>query len=70
MPLPEGGEGNPGDVVEINGDMFVTAVGRLRRQEEAMESIRDRIGWWLDQGGDEWVNAVHFPFLSHPCLVL
>jgi SET domain-containing protein 6 len=50
LPLSQGGEGNPGDVVEIRADIVVDAVPLALIEESYRE---DRIDWWLDEGGDE-----------------
>ncbi|KAJ7162078.1 SET domain-containing protein [Mycena filopes] len=49
LPLPNGDLGNPGDVVEISADLAVAAV----QTDEA--TTKERIDWWLEQGGDDVV---------------
>ncbi|KAF8199954.1 SET-domain protein, partial [Mycena galopus ATCC 62051] len=49
LPLPNGELGNPGDVVEITADL---AVGVLQTEEAV---TKERIDWWLEQGGDDVV---------------
>jgi len=52
MPLPDGGYGSPGDVVEVKGDIFARIV--LADHPELTEEIlSERIDWWLEEGGDE-----------------
>ncbi|KAG6827343.1 hypothetical protein H0H92_012164 [Tricholoma furcatifolium] len=52
LPLPQGGVGNPGDVVEIRGDLTLPAI--LRKDASLSEDLlRERIDWWLEEGGDD-----------------
>jgi len=62
LPLPNGMMGNPVDAVEINADIVVNVVA----QHSALspELSRDRIDWWLDEGGED-VFAVE-PSLELP----
>jgi SET domain-containing protein 6 len=53
LPLPRGGEGNPGDVVEVRADIVVFAVTQ-RYTNVTSESSQERIDWWLEEGGDEY----------------
>lgn len=55
MPLPGGGVGNPGDVVEIRADIAVDATMQ-HHSTISSEELRERIDWWLEEGGDEYVN--------------
>ncbi|KAJ7354668.1 SET domain-containing protein [Mycena albidolilacea] len=50
VPLPNGELGNPGDVVEITADL---AVAVLQTGDDA--ATKERIDWWLEQGGDDVV---------------
>ncbi|KAK2464170.1 hypothetical protein APHAL10511_003627 [Amanita phalloides] len=52
VPLPDGGVGNPGDVIEIQVDIVVEAVLKHHPTPSSAES-RERIDWWLDNGGDD-----------------
>jgi len=52
IPLADGGVGNPGDVVEIRADIVVNAVLQHRSTSSSAE-LRERIDWWLDEGGDD-----------------
>ncbi|KAF8070798.1 hypothetical protein FPV67DRAFT_1488737, partial [Lyophyllum atratum] len=52
LPLPQGGTGSPGDVVEINADIAVSAT-TPRSPSLSSESLKERIDWWLDNGGDD-----------------
>ncbi|PFH49761.1 hypothetical protein AMATHDRAFT_146943 [Amanita thiersii Skay4041] len=52
LPLPQGGLGNPGDVVEIRADIIVDAVVQVQ-QILALDDMKERITWWLDEGGDD-----------------
>jgi SET domain-containing protein 6 len=47
LPLPNGDLGNPGDVVEITADLAVAVL----QTDDAI--TKERIDWWLEQGGDE-----------------
>ncbi|KAK1225653.1 Ribosomal lysine N-methyltransferase 4 [Marasmius sp. AFHP31] len=49
LPLPDGQVGNPGDVVEIRADLVVSAIPR----ELASQSGKERIDWYLEEGGDD-----------------
>ncbi|KAG6873529.1 hypothetical protein C0995_014399 [Termitomyces sp. Mi166 len=52
LPLPKGGAGNPGDVVEIRGDIALSII--LGRGSSLSEDLlRERIDWWLEEGGDD-----------------
>lgn len=52
LPLPHGGEGNPGDIAEVRADLLVSVI--MERQLEATsESMQEKIDWWLEEGGDE-----------------
>ncbi|KAF7967425.1 hypothetical protein HWV62_19045 [Athelia sp. TMB] len=50
LPLPGGGQGNPADIVEIRADLVVSvlAAGGL-----APDVSKERIEWWLEEGGDD-----------------
>ncbi|EGO25889.1 hypothetical protein SERLADRAFT_437599 [Serpula lacrymans var. lacrymans S7.9] len=50
--LPEGGEGNPADVIEIRADLVVSAVSQLSGTLTS-DSNQTRIDWWLEEGGDD-----------------
>ncbi|KAJ7451845.1 SET domain-containing protein [Mycena galericulata] len=47
LPLPTGEFGNPGDVVEISADLALAVL----QGDEAV--TKERIDWWLEQGGDD-----------------
>lgn len=52
IPLTQGGEGNPADIAEIRADLVVLVAA----QQDATlspESSKERIDWWLEEGGDE-----------------
>lgn len=51
LPLPDGGIGNPGDVVEIKADLIVDAV--MQHQSASLSELQERIDWWLEEGGDD-----------------
>ncbi|KAJ7020004.1 SET-domain protein [Mycena alexandri] len=50
LALPNGNLGNPGDVVEIPADL---AVASLQMADSPV--TKERIDWWLEQGGDDVV---------------
>ncbi|KAF8160689.1 hypothetical protein B0H34DRAFT_697698 [Crassisporium funariophilum] len=52
LPLPEGGHGNPGDIVEVRADLVV---GIILEEYPALvgEDMAERIDWWLEEGGDD-----------------
>jgi SET domain-containing protein 6 len=52
LPLPSGGDGNPGDVVEIKADLMVSIVSSMPEAVKNDEA-KERIDWWLEQGGEE-----------------
>lgn len=54
VPLPDGTMGNPADVVEIDADLAVTVC--TRSFDPNAIDITGRIDWWLEQGGDEYVE--------------
>ncbi|EJD02658.1 SET domain-containing protein [Fomitiporia mediterranea MF3/22] len=45
-------EGNPADVVEIPADLALHAVLSSQARVDA-ESLKERIDWWLEEGGDD-----------------
>jgi len=47
--------GNPSDVVEIKADLVVEVVRARWGTKEKGNNIAERIEWWLDEGGDEYV---------------
>jgi len=51
--LPGGGEGNPGDVVEIPANVFVSPVVGVPPNGVSAEALQGRIDWWLEESGDE-----------------
>lgn len=52
VPLPQGGEGNPADVVEIRADLVVALLTQ-KVVNMSPVSMKERIDWWLEEGGDE-----------------
>jgi len=49
IPLPQGGEGNPSDIVEIRADLIVS----MLVQHVSSETTKERVDWWLEGGGDD-----------------
>ena len=45
LPLEDGSLGNPGDIVEMPADLVLDASGS--------QNTKERVDWWLDEGGDE-----------------
>jgi SET domain-containing protein 6 len=64
VPLANGGLGNPADIVEIRADHLVQCVQRQLPRQTAPWT-KERVDWWLDQGGDECIHPHHptFPLL-------
>ena len=54
IPLLEGGLGNPGDVIELRADLLVQST-EIKGSIEDDPDMKERIEFWLDQGGDECV---------------
>ena len=50
VPLPDGSLGNPADIVELRADLVLESV--------ASKDLGDRVDWWLEEGGDEYVCAL------------
>ena len=57
IPNSEGTEGNPADIVEVRADLIVRAIEK-EQSVEMKEGMKERIDWWLEEGGDEYV--LHF----------
>ena len=51
--LPGGGQGNPGDAVEVPATVFVSPVISVSAKGVSPEVLRERIDWWLEESGDE-----------------
>lgn len=51
--LPEGGQGNPGDVVEVPANVFVSPVLSVGPQGASAETLQERIDLWLEESGDD-----------------
>ncbi|KZT29157.1 SET domain-containing protein [Neolentinus lepideus HHB14362 ss-1] len=62
IPLPDGGEGNPADIVEIRADLIVDCVSTKP------EDMSERIDWWLDQGGDDTFVLDTDPEFPQDCI--
>ena len=45
------GEGNPADAAEIRADLVVEVVSRVLNAQG--EWYKERIDWYLEEGGDE-----------------
>jgi len=52
VPLPQGGKGNPSDIVEVRADLLVSVLTR-QNCGVSPESTKQRIEWWLEEGGDD-----------------
>ncbi|RDB25472.1 Ribosomal lysine N-methyltransferase 4 [Hypsizygus marmoreus] len=52
LPLPQGGTGNPGDVVEVRADIIVSVTVQ-HHPSLSSDSMKARIEWWLEEGGDD-----------------
>lgn len=62
VPLPDGELGNPADIVEVRGDLAVASVSQ--RQQQPAESSAERVDWWLEEGGEEYVLGLSVPHHS------
>ncbi|KAK0455504.1 SET-domain protein [Desarmillaria tabescens] len=51
LPLSAGGQGNPGDIVEVRADLVVAVVSK--RYDHSSVVADERIEWWLEEGGDD-----------------
>lgn len=51
--LPGGVWGNPGDVVEVPANVFVSFVIGVSPKGVSAETLQERIDWWLEESGDE-----------------
>ncbi|KAF6763120.1 hypothetical protein DFP72DRAFT_874754 [Ephemerocybe angulata] len=74
MALPNGEQGNPGDVVEIRADGILKAVHEIY-PNITEESFSERIDWWLEEGEDDvfdfdWDLELPDPALAIICLFL
>lgn len=47
--------GNPGDTAELTADRVVKVALRIRGRNEKQADMLERIDWWLEEGGDEYV---------------
>ncbi|EAU91065.1 hypothetical protein CC1G_03233 [Coprinopsis cinerea okayama7 len=52
LKLPDGREGNPGDVVELGADIVVDVVKETNGRSTS-DALAERIDWWLEEGGDD-----------------
>ncbi|TFK66501.1 SET domain-containing protein [Pluteus cervinus] len=52
LPLGSGIDGNPGDVLELRADLTISAASSLD-PTISPESSKERIEWWLEEGGDD-----------------
>lgn len=54
VPLPDGREGNPADIVEISASIVVSVMlGQNLASHLSQETCKERIDWWLEEAGDE-----------------
>jgi len=53
LDLPGDGQGNPGDVVEVPANLFVSPVIGVSPKGVSAEVLQERIDWWLEESGDE-----------------
>jgi len=51
VPMEDGLQGNPADIVEIRADLVVDVV--RTRNKKSQDAYTDRIDWWLEEGGDD-----------------
>lgn len=50
------GAPNPADIVEVRADLVVRSAIERAGGSDAEEAAKERIDWWLDEGGDECVS--------------
>jgi len=63
LPHAPGEFGNPGDVAEIRADLVVQCILDAINNEASSsnsktfttDDLEERIDWWLEEGGDEYV---------------
>ncbi|KAJ3564428.1 hypothetical protein NP233_g8304 [Leucocoprinus birnbaumii] len=67
LPLPSGESGNPGDVVEIKADLIV-AVLSSNEQAAKGDQAKERIDWWLEEGGED-IFMLDYDFDLPPAMV-
>lgn len=67
VPLPDEPNvlGNPADVVEISADLVVRVCTEAG-SEDGRDGAKDRIDWWLEEGGDECVYRASYFIPSSP----
>lgn len=63
--MPGGGQGNPGDIVEVPANAFVSPAIGVPPKDVSAEALQERIDWWLEESGDEQVFYVS-PIVSDP----
>ncbi|KAF8581597.1 SET domain-containing protein [Ramaria rubella] len=51
IPMANGAQGNPADVVDIRADVIVEILSM--QDENAQGRLLERIDWWLEEGGDD-----------------
>ncbi|KAF9653963.1 SET domain-containing protein [Thelephora ganbajun] len=51
--LPGGGQGNPEDVVEVPANVFVSPIIDISPKGMSVETLQERIDWWLEESGDD-----------------
>ena len=58
--LQHGRVGNPADVVEVGADVVLSVIEASEASDKISQSphIRERVEWWLEEGGDECVFAL------------
>ena len=51
--LPGEVQGNPGDVVEVPANVFISPVIGVSPKGVSANVLQERIDWWLEESGDE-----------------
>lgn len=64
--LPNGGQGNPGDVAEIRADLIVSVAAE--QHSLSTDDTHERIDWWLEEGGDD-VFDLYFDLEIPPSII-
>lgn len=69
VPLADGPLGNPADVIEIKANLLLEVASSVSSSSLEGGQGKERIDWWLEQGGDEYVRfilAISVPSLYTP----
>ena len=62
------GAPNPADIVEVRADLVVRSAIERAGGSDAEDVAKERIDWWLDEGGDECVSDCLLSYSTSPLL--